>query len=58
MFKETETWEVVLKHAMDDVVFRFTNYSTMTGFIKQAFNANPDITITLGLRKQVEVESE
>ena len=59
MFKETEIGEVTLKHSMDDVVFRFTNYSTMTGFVKQAFNANPNITIIINVKeKQAEVKSE
>lgn len=47
MFKETEIWEVTLKYGVDTITFKFRNYSTMTGFVKQAFNANPSVVVTI-----------
>lgn len=47
MFNEREVWEVTLECTLNNISFKFTNYSTMTGFIKQAFNANPHLVVTI-----------
>jgi hypothetical protein len=47
MFNEKEVWEVILKSQLDTIKFNFTNYSTMTGFVKQAFNSNPSVVVTI-----------
>lgn len=47
MFNEKEVWGVILKSQLDTIEFNFTNYSTMTGFVKQAFNSNPSVVATI-----------